>query len=228
MSGMVTYFYQQKTRSFWPQYEVLSPMGFPVLGVGLPAKYPSRRLQSLSRRLYRRGIRRFLAGDGISVPPPLVPVDPLPLCRVKGGDLALALLSHLPVRERRVVLRGEKAGPDAWTIAEALCPQVGALLLEFDRGEEPLSRRLRSHYGAVVLHLGQGRPPQLAVELSPRPSGDFPALRLWGKPELLGFTLRPERPMPPGLPPLPFLELLWETGRIGVEELRPVWKAEWP
>ncbi len=225
---MVAYFYQGKTRFFRPQYTVMAPKGLPVLGVRLPPGLSNRQLEGISRRLYRRGIRRFLAGERVWIPSPLIPVDPLPLCRVRGAQLALELLSHLPLRERRAALRGEKAGPEAWAIAEQLCPQVGALLLEFDRGEEALSRHLRSRYGAAPLHLGQEPAPQVAVELSPCSPGAFRTLRLWGEPELLGLTLRPEWPLPPELPPLPFLELLWETGRIEPEELRPVREPEWP
>ncbi len=223
---MVAYFYPGKTRSFRPQYTVMAPGGLPVLGVGLPPRISPRRLEGISRRLYRRGIRRFLAGEAVSVPLPLIPVDPLPLCRVRGAQLTLELLSHLSLRERRVALRGEKAGPEAWAIAEQLCPQVGALFLEFDRGEEVLARHLRSRYGAAPLHLGREPAPQVSVELSPCSPGAFRTLRLWGEPELLGLTLRPEWPLPPDLPPLPFLELLWETGRIEPEELRPVREPE--
>lgn len=225
---MVAYFYRNEMHSFWPKYHVLSPNGLPVLGVALPPKFSSRRLEGLSRRLYRKGLRRFLTGVPATVPPPLIPVDPLPLCRRMGARLALELLSCLSPRERCVALRGEQAGPEAWAMAEELCPQVGALLLEFERGEEVLARHLRSRYGAAPLHLGQGPDPRLAVEMSPCPPGKFQTLRLWGRPELQGLTLCPEWPLPPELPRLPFLELLWETGRIRPEELQVVQEGEWP
>lgn len=225
---MIAYFYREEGRRLFPRYEESAPWGLPVFGVGLPESCSSRRLQALSRRLYRKGIRRFLAGEGIAPPPPLLPIDPLPLCRAMGGGLALSLLSHLPLRERRVALRGEEAGAEAWSIAEELCPKVGTLFLDFKEGEEVLSHRLRAQYGAATLPLGRGQPPQLAVELSPCAPEDFPALRLWGKPELLGLTLRVAEPIPPEIPALPFLELLWETGRISLEEISPVREAEWP
>lgn len=233
MFGMVVYVYRGERRFFRPSYTLGAPGGLPVLEAALPQKYSPQRLGRLSRRLWKKGLRRFLAGEGIDLPGPLVPVDPLPLCRAKGGELALELLSQIPLRERRVALRGEEADRSAWAIAETLCPSVGALLLEFDRGQEALERRLRSHFGAAPLPLGRGVPPQLAVELSPCPPGEFPSLRLWGEVDLLGLTLRPEGPLPAGLPPLPFLELLWETGRVGLQELHPVLEhpareAEWP
>lgn len=216
---MVAYFCRDETSRFWPRYDILCPMGLPVLKVALPPSYSPCRWRRLSRRLSRGGLRRFLteerAPEGLS----LAPVSPLPLCRAKGAELALALLSGLPLHDRRVALRGEAADPAAWALAEALCPQVGALLLDFDRGEEALSRRLRERYGAAPLHLGQGSAPQVWVELSPRPDPAPGALRLWGEPELRGLTLTTRTSLPPELPRLPLLELLWETGRVSREQI---------
>ena len=101
------------------------------------------------------------------------------------------------------------------------------LLLDFDRGEEELSRRIRDRYGAACLHLGQGQPPLAAVELAPRPDPLPRTLTLWGKPELQGLTLSlGDRALPPELPALPFLELLWETGRIAPRDILVVPGAE--
>lgn len=203
-------------------------MALPILEVSLPSKYSSRRLERMGGRLYRKGLRRFLTGEPTLNVGPLAPVDPLPLCRAKGGALALALLSDLPLRQRRVALRGEAASPEAWRIAEELCPRVGTLLLDFDRGEETLAGWLREKFGAAALRLGQGPAPQAAVELAPRPVPIPRTLRLWGKPDLLGLALLPEEPLPPGLPALPFLELLWETGRVEPDRIRVEWSSEWP
>lgn len=216
---MVAYFYRDGERRFFPRYEVSAPWGLPVLKVGLPGRFSPRRRERLARWLHRRGLRRYLPGEGLGEFFPLVPVDPLPLCRAKGADLLLALLSGVELRERRVALRGEKADPQALGLAEALCPRVGALLLDFDRGEEELSRRLRDRYGAAPLHLGQGKPPLAALELSPRPRRLPRTLALWGEPELQGLTLTAGEPLPPGFSELPFLELLWETGRLSLEEI---------
>lgn len=214
---MVAYFYRSEESIFWPRYEPAAPMGLPVLRVGLPPKYSPRRLKRTTERLYRRGLRRFWTDEpGLDLAP-LVPISPLPLLRAKGAELALTLLAGMPLRERRAALRGEAAGPEAWAMAEALCPQTGALLLDFDRGEEALARHLGQRFGAAPLRLGQGPEPHLAVELDPRPSRLDPTLRLWGEPDLLGLTLSPGEP-------LPLLELLWETGRMDLGELR----VEWP
>lgn len=217
---MVAHFYRGEERGLWPQKQVRVYQGLSLLSVAVPSGYSPRSLERCGRRLFRQGVRRALAEPPGLVPAALEPVSPLPLCRAMGAELVLALLSGVPLRERRVALRGEAAGPEAWHLAELLCPRVGALLLDFDRGEEPLSRRLRERFGAAPLHLGQGQPPQAAVELEPRPFALPRSLRLWGEPELLGLTLRPEEELPPELPGLPFLELLWETGRIEPGKIR--------
>ena len=192
-------------------------MGLPILKVALPQRYSPRRQRKMAAGLYRKGLRRFLPGGPGLALEPLVPVSPLPLLRAKGADFALALLAGSPPWERRVALRGETAGPEAWRLAETLCPQVGALLLDFDRGEEALARRLRQRFGAAPLHLGQGPVPQAAVELEPRPFSLPRTLRFWGEPDLLGLRFSREES-------LPFLELLWETGRIAGKEPQ----VEWP
>lgn len=225
---MVAYFYRSGEKTLRPRYKVTYPMALPVLEVSLPPKYSPRRLERMGGRLYRKGLRRFLAGEPTLSVGPLAPVDPLPLCRAKGGALALALLSGLPPRQRRVALRGEAAGAEAWRVAEELCPQVGTLLLDFDRGEEALADWLREKFGAAVLRLGQGPAPQAAVELDPRPAPMPRTLRLWGTPDLLGLALLPEEPLPSGFPALPFLELLWETGRVEPDRIRVEWSSEWP
>ena len=225
---MVAYMYRSGEKLFWPRYEAAAPGGLPVLKVALPSKYSPRRLARLGERLRRRGIRRFLSADPTLTVGALEPVSPLPLYRAKGGELALELVSSFPIRERRVVLRGETAGAEAWRIAEELCPRVGTLLLDLDRGTEELEGRLRERFGAAVVPLGKGGEPQAAVELSPRPDPLPRTLRLWGEPELLGLTLLPEEPLPPGFPPLPLLELFWETGRVELGRIRVVRQADWP
>ncbi len=215
---MVAYFYPAEERRLLPVYEVVAPWGLPVLKVGLPHRFSSRRRERMARRLYDRGLRRYLSAEGAGKFLPLVPVDPLPLCRAKGAELLLALMSQVEVRERRVALRGSQADPLAWALGGALCPRVGALLLDFDRGEEALSRHLRDRYGAVCLHLGQGPEPQAALELAPRPESLPRTIALWGRAELPGLTLGvAEGHLPPEYPRLPFLDLLWETGRVSLE-----------
>lgn len=225
---MVAWFYPGGEGSFRPRYETAAPVGLPILKVALPPKFSSRRRRRLAEKLYGRGIRRFLAAGPLWDMSPLVPISPLPLLRAKGAELVLTLLPGLPPWERRVALRGEMAGPEAWRLARDLCPRVGGLLLDFDRGEETLERRLREVYGAAPLHLGQGPAPQAAVELAPRPESLERTLRLWGEPELGSLSLLTEGPPDPELPRLPLLELLWETGRLSLEEIRVGKAADWP
>ena len=205
--------------------EPVTVHGLHLLGVGLPPGGSIRGLDRGAKVLRKKGCARVLAAPelrcigltdilrarGLSL------VDPLPLCRAKAPELALALVEKLPLRRRCVALRGENAG-DAWAAAAALCPQVGNLLLDFERGEEGLARRLREVYGAAALQLDQGPKPQASVEFSPRDKEVGKTLRLWGKPGLAGVEITAG-----GVDDLPLLALLWETGRLSLENITVQW-----
>ena len=233
---MVGWLCMTEEKGWFPRLETVRPLGQPLLRAALPPGRLPRRLKQGAQALSRREVRRVLLAPGLEGGEAeeivdlygLQAVDPLALCRCKGADLALFLLGDIPLWERRAALRGETAGPEAWTLADALCPRVGQLFLDFEKGEEDLGRYLRAAYGAVCLHLGQGPFPQVSVELSPMPALDVPTLRLWGRPDLWGLTLAPTVELPPGLPVLPFLSLLWETGRVRPEELTVAWETDCP
>lgn len=226
---MVGYLYplgpEEKKRRLWgrgrPRIEPVRVHSLPLLGAGLPPGGGLRGLDRGAKALRKRGCVRALTAPGLDCTElpeilchnGLAPIDPLPLCRAKAPQLALALVEQLPLRRRCVALRGEDARA-AWPMAAALCPQVGMLLLDFDRGEEELARRLREVFGAAALSLRQGPRPQASVELAPRrePAGE--PLRLWGTPDLAGRRL-----IGAGTEDLPLLELLWETGRLGLEDV---------
>jgi len=194
--------------------------------VELPPGGPGRRLRQAGRRLKKLGITRAVAREDFEgwqalAPYGVGPVDPLPLCRAMAPALALALLEGTAVRRRSVAIRGERADPLVWRTAQALCPQVGTLLLDLDRGGEDLAALLRRRYGAVALRMDQGGPPMVSLEFAPRSAPAGRTLRLWGTPELSGLSLAPaEGELPPELDPLPLLELLWETGRIACAGVR--------
>lgn len=199
--------------------------GLTLLEVALPPGERTWRLRQGAKALRRRNVRRVLVSPELSDREILErwgisPIASLSLCRAMGARLALKLLEDVPLWERRVALRGENAGAESWALARELCPRVGLLLLEFDRGEEMLSRRLREECGAAALHLGTGPPPLLSLELSPRAELAGERLKLWGEPDLLGLSLElPGLELPEEVPKLPFFELLWETGRLKTGEL---------
>lgn len=226
---MVGYLYplgpEEKRRRLWgrgrPRIEPVRVHSLPLLGAGLPPGGGLRGLDRGAKALRTRGCARALTAPGLDCTElpeilhrnGLTPIDPLPLCRAKAPQLALALVEQLPLRRRCVALRGEDARA-AWPMAAALCPQVGMLLLDFDRGEEELARRLREVFGAAALSLRQGPPPQVSVEFTPRGEAVGTPLRLWGTPQLAGRKLTGV-----GEEYLPLLELLWETGRLRLEDI---------
>lgn len=219
---MVAGLWEAGERRLFPRYLPEAPLGLPVLRTELPPGLSPRRLARVAGSLRKRGIRRYFTAPALRdvTLPGLSPVDPLPLLRAKGDALALALLEGVPLRERRVALRGEKADLPARQLATALCPRVGMLLLDFDRGEEDLRDLLRREQGAAAPALGSGFTPQVSLELSPRRDEVGETLRLWGEPRLAGLTLTAELPFPPDCDPLPLLVLLWETGRIPLSGFR--------
>jgi hypothetical protein len=223
---MVGWLHRGEGRLWRPRVTQTAVLGLSLLEVTLPPGGGERRLFQGAKALRRQGVRRVLldpdlamAGERALLCQGLHPVDPLPLCLALGPQLALTLLEEVPLRRRRVALRGEEAGA-AWPLAYALCPQVGTLLLDFDRGEEALCRRLWTAYGASPLHLGQGPPPQVSLELSCREAPAGTTLRLWGQPDLGGLTVCLPGDLPAGLPPLAFGCLLWETGRMDTAKFK--------
>lgn len=220
---MVAYLFCGDSRLRCPQPQRKLWLGAPVLWTQLPRDPSPHRLGRVGRRIRRLGARRAILSAELPGETTrwlgLPGVDPLPLCRAKGAELALRLLDTVPPRLRRVALVGEDAR-EGVPLALALCPRVGTLMLDFDRGEEELQQALWVRYGAVCLSPDQAPAPQVTVELSRRENSRGRVLRLWGDPDLGGLALALDRPLPPGAPALPVLELLWETGRVELEQIR--------
>lgn len=212
-------------RGMFPKLSTDRPLGLSMLTVDLPDGKPGCRLAQGAAALRRRGIRRAVLGPGLGEGKSLTewglaPVDPLPLCRALGAQLALAKLEGIPLRQRRVALRGVQADPVALTLAQSLCPRTGALLLDFDRGTEELSDHLRRRYGAAPLTLGAAPLPQVTLELGPRGNTLPGTLRLWGEPDLDGLELWCDLPIPADLPRPEAMTLLWEAGRLPLSAFR--------
>lgn len=212
-------------RGLLPRISKDRPLGLNLLSAALPEGKPHRRLSQGASALRRRGIRRAVLSPELGPGRKLAefglqPVDPMPLCRALGAQLALARLKEVPIRERCVALRGEQADLVALTLAQSLCPQTGTLLLEFDRGGEDLARRLRWRYGAAPLSLSNAPPPQVTLEFSPREVSLPGTIRLWGEPDLDELEIWCDLEIPADLPCLPTLTLLWEAGRLPLSAFR--------
>lgn len=229
---MVGWLRQTGERHFRPPLAPVQVWGYPLFEVSLPPGDLSRRLKQGAKALKRRGIRRVLTAPGLFgreelAAVGLAPVDPLPLCLAKARDMTLFLLKEIPLRQRRVAIRGDRAAGPAWNLAHLLCLETGALLLDFDRGEEELADSLRLRYGAAPQPLGQDV-PQVTLELAPRPSPMGRTLKLWGEPDLAGLRLCPPETVPPDMEELSFLTLLWEAGRVKREEIPVVFALDRP
>ena len=221
-------------RGFGPRVTGETLLGLPLAALDLPVgQAPSerkrrRRLRQGMAVLTDLGIVRLLTEPRLPDWPTLrehgfQPVDPVPLCRAFAPELAMAALES-PPSARSVALRGERAERWVWAAADALCPAVGTVELDFDVGEEELSRHLWERFGAATFHVGAGPAPDVTLEFAKRDRlrGGGRRLRLWGgEPDLGGLALRlREGELPAGADPLCLLALLWETGRVERGDVR--------
>lgn len=221
---MVGWLHWSGERGFFPRLTREYPLGLSMLSAALPEGRPERRLSQGAKALRRSGVRRVVAAPGLEQRETLeawglTTVNSLPLCRAMGDRLALAMLQDIPLRERRVALRGDKVDLTAMNLALSLCPHTGLLLLDFDRGSEALCDCIHRRYGAAPLLLEKASPPQAVIELSPREDSLPGTLKLWGEPDLGRLELWADLPSLPGLPYMAALTLLWEAGRLPLSAL---------
>jgi len=200
-------------------------LGLPVLRVSFSpgGRWAARRLHRAARLLVRNGVRRVLvpvAFDGWQELNRwgLRGVDPVPLHRAMADRLVLAELERRGVEKERacVALRGEYVDAELARTARLLCPQVRTLIIQVVWGGERLVRELYREFGAVA-------PPGAQADVAVRFGGEGGPgeLVLCGQPELLGLDLEwPGITLPEELERLPLLTVLWQAGRLSLEELR--------
>ena len=92
---MIAYFCKKKEGHFWAKTDPFCPLFAPFLRICIPAGYPAFALRRRVQWLEKRGIRRYIADRELFPPKALEAyglkeVDPLPLCRAKAAQLALA------------------------------------------------------------------------------------------------------------------------------------------
>lgn len=229
---MVGWLHREEKGRFRPRVKPVGLEGYPLLEAALPPGERMRRLKQGARALKRRGVVRVLTEPGLADREELrgldlLPVDPLPLCLEKAGDMATFLLRDIPPRQRRLALRGEQVTGRVCALALEMCPRVGTLLLDFARGEEELWGLLRSRWGAAPPGR-TGTPPHLTVDLAPRERGRGPTLKLWGEPDLGGLALSLPGREVRGMEPLEFFTLLWESGRVESGEIQVSYALDRP
>lgn len=202
--------------------------GLPLCGLRVAeGRWEERRLRRGAKRLAQARVRWVLTPEDFPYWETLgswglEPPDPSPLLRRLGYGLALAWLRRreIPPERAVVALRGRR-GAELAPTAEALCPCVGALVLDAPGGEG-LSNRLRANYGMAPLGEGAAGRMDLALHFAPElPNRGEPVLELWpGAPLFPGLTLSiPELPGGTVCAPMPLLAALWETGRLRAERV---------
>lgn len=185
-----------------------------------------RRLDRAARALRAAGCRRVVTAARAPVWPVLEAaglrrVDPGPLCRALADPLACAFLEFrgVPRQSAAVALLAERVDRPCFEAACALCPQVRHLVIQAGQEGEALSRWLEREYGVPALSGGKGAHVKLRFCPLSGPPGPEELVLCGPVPELGPLALRPPRPLPPELDPLPLLALLWEEGRTALQDI---------
>lgn len=189
-------------------------------------RWERHRVDRAARLLYRRGVRRILplrdfAWKEVVQSRGITFVDPMPLYRVKAGELALALLKRRGIvpAQACVALRGDSADGALIKTALELCPQVRQLVFDDGAEGQRIERELYLRYGAAPCPVSQAR-----VDVSVRfgGSGAEEELRLCGaQPALAGLHLTADiPPLPAELEFTSMLTALWQAGVLDCRDIR--------
>ena len=216
-----------------PRLEERRMLGLRCLAATVPVRagWKERRLLRQVGRgaaaLVKAGVRRVLTAEEFPYwaaleAAGLRPVVPETFCQALAAPLALAALAAQGRKpeEASVLLSGPGASPALVQAAEALCPRVRRLAVDGGAAGEELACWLRLEFGAAVEPPGLAR-PHVALCFGPPERQGETAFRLYGsRPDLAGFVpvVRGFR-QPAGLARLPLLALLWEAGRLEVEQV---------
>ena len=186
----------------------------PVLLLELPrfARRPERAVRKGSDLLVKHGVKYVLAPPDFSwwfilTGAGLRPVDTIPLRRALVPAWTAAQLNRRGIAPEQAILRlkGERWEPVLEELAWDLCPMVRRLIFDVPGGEE-MANRLRREKGIPVL------------------PGNFTnahlTLRLDDGPILAGAEITlPGWELPVDCDILSMLSVLWETGRVKIEEI---------
>ncbi len=220
------------TGSFTVSRERLAELTF--LKVCLPGpKLRRRHIRRAVRVLRGNGVRRVLAPPEFPCWQQLaqggiLPVDTVPFLQGMSVPLAMAALERSGIMPERatVMLAGQTASKAFCDAAVDLCPLVQHLVIAAPTGGAALANYLRREFGLPLMEYC--RAPHLILLFSEMPAEpempaetEVPVLRLHSPAcGILGFDLRPkDMDLPPDCEALPFMAVLWETGRFTAKDI---------
>lgn len=199
-------------------------------GPDLGERKLQRRLDRAAKALVKAGVRRVLVPPEFCHWPQLERwglrrVDPVPMLQALAAPLALAALErrNCPPERSAVALCAARVTYQVCRAALELCPRVRHLVVRVPVGGERLAAQLRAQFGLPRLEAESGIHAQVAVCFSPDIGVETDhRLELFGRsPSLGGAELRvEEQPELGESEKLPFLSLLWETGRLSPADIR--------
>lgn len=195
---------------------------------GLRRRGLERRIGRAARLLARAGCRRVVAQTGFEAwdvleGQGLRPVEGERLAQALAARVVLEQLERrgVPARRGAVGLFAHRVGRALFEAAGQLCPLVRQLVVDAPDGGDDLARYLREEYGAAVLEGQAGQHLDVSVCFAPVASAPAGALALWGeRPDLGGLRPAPRgEALPAQADPFSLTALLWEEGRVGLEEV---------
>ncbi len=216
------------TAPFSVRGEKISFHGVGVFQVSLSNRpqFLGYRLKKLAKLLRAQRILRYLAPadfpyHGLLSAWGLDAYDPLPYLQSLGGTLLLNRLAraHIPPASASILLQGDVVTPSVTAVAEALCPFVRELVVDFPRGGALLQSHLFQSYGLApcsfrafptgVLAFSQEYREKCGIilQLHRLDSQDFCGIHLKNQGDLFSLS------------PLLFLGFLGQTGKINKEEI---------
>lgn len=183
------------------------------------------RLRRGGKNLHFAGVRRVLLPLELEESPilkrfQLAPLDPSPLVRACGAELALTLLRYWGSEESKapVALRASRADRDMAQTAALLCSRVRHVIIDAPQGGNELAYRLRREFGLPIL------PPEEEGALALRFDRAAPtrerALELYGlHPNLGGLRICAPELLQEDREDLQVLTALWQRGKLPRERL---------
>lgn len=229
---MIGWMALEERRGWRSRMEEIRLEGLGVCRAGIPAPDGlspaalTRRVKRGAQLLRKAGCRRCLT-------PPDFPfwdllhesglqaVDPGGLCRTMAAQLAGAYLEEHGVRETgaTVALLGSRVDRSLFDAACTLAPRVRHLVIRAGEEGRELSRWLEREYGIPALENGRGAQIKLWFTQPEEEAGPEDLVLCAPALSLGGLELHPRRSVPPEVEARAFAALLWEEGRLALEDI---------
>lgn len=229
---MIGWMVLEERRGWRSTVEEVRLEGLRVCRAGIPAPAAlspaarNRRVKRGAQLLRKAGCRRCLTPPGFPFwdllhESGLQAVDPGGLCQALAARLAGTYLAEhgVPETGATVSLLGSRVDRSLFDAACTLVPRVRRLVIRAGEEGRELAQWLEREYGIPVLENGRGA--QVRLWFTPPEGETGPEDLVLCAPGLSlgGLELHPVRPIPDEVEVHAFAALLWEEGRLALEDI---------